>query len=152
MQCSQAPGSTGERTTNEKMTKCEEKLNPIWCFHCCSQERLLPLLLQTRGPKQVHTFLRVVVTYWLTHLLSVSTDLTDETRWVSWTWAFDMTKAIGRPSAVSQGGNCHTVSLDQDDVDADDLENNLNWHPAQLVARESQGSQLILGGDTCVTI
>ena len=53
---------------------------------------------------------------------------------------------IGRPSAVSQGGNCHTVSLDQDDVDEDDLDNNLNWHPGQLVARQSQGSQLILGG------
>ena len=59
---------------------------------------------------------------------------------------------IGRPSAVSQGGNCHTVSLDQDVVNEDDLDNNLNWHPGQLVARQSQGSQLILGGDTCVTI
>ena len=44
------------------------------------------------------------------------------------------------------------VSLDQDAVDEDDLDNNLNWHPGQLVARQSQGSQLILGGDTCVTI
>ena len=55
-------GYTGERKKQWKSDKMWRKsLNPIWCFHCCSQERLLPLrpnsrrvLLQIGGPKQVH--------------------------------------------------------------------------------------------------
>ena len=42
-------GYTGERKNQWKSDKMWRKsLKPIWCFHCCSQERLLPLRPNSR--------------------------------------------------------------------------------------------------------
>ena len=49
MQCSRAPGSIGGRTTtNDKMTKRGREKNICWSFHCCSQERFIPLRPNSR--------------------------------------------------------------------------------------------------------
>ena len=98
-------GYTGERKNQWKSDKMWRKsLKHIWCFHCCSQERLLPLrpnsrrvLLQIGGPKQVTwsqlgalPITLLIITKLLIIIITVLTMIKILIKTLGWAWSMIM--------------------------------------------------------------